>query len=258
MRLRFVIALAVLVASRAVSAVAPSAAPSETAQHLFYSASWNALPVARAELTIEPDTTGAGTVRLAGHAETLPLLDVLWRMRDSFEATVATAPPAPRRWVLRQHENDKRSTSTVVRDDGGERLLGTMEKLGKATRSAAMAATPRVHDPASLAYLLRSLPPDLADAATFDVFIGTKTYRLAARAVGDESVTVAGRAWPARRLHLALGLVPIDEGGMTTLQPKIQSADLWVSTGPERLPLRLTCWTYWGYVSVQLVAGAAS
>ena len=254
MRFRVVILLVVLAASRAVSAVAPSG----TAQHLFYSATWNALPVARAELTIEPDAGDGGTARLAGHAETLPLLDLLWRMRDSFEATVATTPPAPRRYVFRQHENSKRSTSTVVRDDGGQRLLGTMEKQGKTAREAVMAATPRVHDPASVAYLLRSLPPDLADAETFDVFIGTKTYRMIARAVGDESVAVAGRAWPARRLHLSLGLVPVEEGGTTTTQPKLQNADVWISTGPEHLPLRLTSWTYWGFVSVQLVADGAS
>ncbi len=257
MRVRFAITVVVLIAGSAASAVPPGGVDSAAARHLFYSASWNAIPVARAELTIEPDAD-AGTTRLAGHAETLPFLDLLWRMRDSFEATVATAPPAPRRWVLHQHENDKRSTSTVVRDDDGRHLLGTMEKLGKTTRSATFAATARVHDPASAAYLLSSLPSDLADGETVDVFIGTKTYRMTARTVGDESVTLAGRTWPARRVHLALGLVPVEEGGTTTVQPKIQAADVWVSTGPDHLPLRLTSWTYWGFVSVQLVSGAAS
>jgi hypothetical protein len=29
---------------------------------------------------------------------------------------------------------------------------------------------------------------------------------------------------------------------------------LWISTGPERLPLRMTSRTFWGWVTVELVA----
>jgi uncharacterized protein DUF3108 len=256
MSFRLVIALVVLVATAALSAIGPDD-PIGASHRFFYSASWNALPVARAELTIERDAVDGGRARLAGHAETLPLLDLLWRMRDSFDATVATTPPGPQRYVLRQHENAKRLTSTIVRDEDGQHLLGTMEKRGKVARSAITSLTPRVHDPASLAYRLCSAPPALADTETLDVFIGTKTYRLTARAIADESVTTAGRSWPARRLHLTLGLVPVEEGGTTTSQPKVQNADVWVSTGPDHLPLRLTSWTYWGFVSMQLVGPAS-
>jgi len=253
---RFAIAVvAVLLTSRTGAGVDAGRAPAGVAQHLFYTATWNALPVARAELTIEPEVAGAGTARLAGRAETLPLIDLLWRMRDSFDATVATAPPAPRRYVLRQHENDRRATSSVVRDASGSRLLGTMERRGKPARTGATAASARVHDPASVAYLLRSLPAELADAPTFDVFIGTKTYRLTARAVADERITIAGRPWSARRLRLDLALVSVEEGGTSTSSPKVQTADVWISTGPEHVPLRLTSWTFWGLVRVELVAG---
>src|SRR5882724_10983938 len=78
------------------------AVPSAT-ERLRYRATWNGVPVARAELLIAP--TRDKTVDLKGRAETNEALDLLWRMRDSFEATVATAPPRPDRFLLHQHEN---------------------------------------------------------------------------------------------------------------------------------------------------------
>jgi len=84
--------------------------------------------------------------------------------------------------------------------------------------------------------------------------------------------------WPARRFHLTLQLEPRDvessdvessvpevgHGGPAVhdddrdrtrwRELKVQEADLWISTGPERLPLRLTSRTFWGWVTVELVA----
>ncbi len=234
-----------------------SASAAARSERLLYSASWNAVPVARAELTIETEDGVASAVHLRGRAETNEVLDLLWRMRDSFEATVATAPPGPRRFVLRQHENRHRRETTITRDDGRHVLTGRKRKPGRPGRSAEIPVRDRVHDPASVGYLIRTLPPELDQAQRYEVFTGTKSYVLSVRPAGEEVVSALGQRWRARRLKLALAPVPTGEPSTRHAQPKIQEADLWVSSGSERLPLRLEGFTLWGYVAVQLVGRTA-
>jgi hypothetical protein len=240
------------------AALPPDISAAAPPQRLVYSATWNAIPVARGELTIEPAVGDAEAVRLAGRAETMPVLDLLWRMRDGFEATVDTTPPAPRQYVLRQHENRHRRETTVLRDDGVRRLLGKKQRPGKATVSATTNLYAGLHDPASIAYLLRSLPPELANPQTFDVFTGTKTFRLTVRSLGDESIRVLGRQFTARHLTLAVPLTSLEETAAGPAPaPYVQTGDLWISTDAEHLPLRLSGRTYWGWVTVQLVGRRA-
>lgn len=245
-----------------VSSAVPSAAlaPTPGVQRLVYSATWNAIPVARGELTIEPGSSDVDGVRLEGRAETMPVLDLLWRMRDGFEATVDTAPPSPRHYVLRQHENRRRRETTVMREDGDRRLLGKKQRPGKRTVSAATNLHAGLHDPASIAYLLRSLPPELASPQTFDVFTGTKTFRLTVRSLGDETISALGRQWNARHLSLSVPLTSLEDAAPAAGAPSrgdIQTGDLWISTDAEHLPLRLSGRTYWGWVTIQLVGRRA-
>jgi len=239
-------------------AVAPAGAAAGAGQRFLYSATWNAIPVARGELTIEPGADGGEDVRLAGRAETMPILDLLWRMRDGFEATVDTAPPTPRRFVLRQHENSRRRETSVVRADDDHRLLGKKQRPGKETVNASADLRAGLHDPASISYLLRSLPPELATPQTFDVFTGTKTFRLTVRWLGDETIGALGRSWHARHLALSLPLAPVEDATAGAAPSSdVQTGDLWVSTDDEHVPLRLSGRTYWGWVTIQLVGRRA-
>ncbi len=240
-------------AEHPMTVAATAANPQE--EHLRYRATWNGLPVATAELQILP-TRGRGrrAVELRGRAETNEVLDLLWRMRDSFEATVATDPPAPERFVLRQRENDHRRDTSVARDATRTRLIGEKRRGERAPRTASVSVHRRLHDPASVGYLLRSLPEDVRAPQTYEVFTGTKTYALTATPAGTETTEALGRSWRARKLHLSLRLVPQGEQpDKDTSEPRVQEADLWVSTGPERLLLRLQGITFWGWVTVELV-----
>src|SRR6185503_20025252 len=92
-----------------------------------------------ADLSIAPLAgRSRGAVQLRGHAETNEFLDLLWRMRDSFEATVASDPPAPERYVLRQHENSSRRVTEVARDATRTRLIGEKRRHGRAPNTASV------------------------------------------------------------------------------------------------------------------------
>jgi hypothetical protein len=263
-------------AAAAVAAVASTGVDSrggaQHVEHLRYRATWNTVPVANAELLIQPQP-GSGratSVLLRGRAETNEALDLLWQMRDSFEATVGLAPIAPGRFVLRQNENDHRRETTIVASPS--RLVGTVERRHRRTRRADVARAARLYDPASLAYLIRTLPPELEQRASYAVLVGTKIYDLTIAPGGADNVDAAARVWPARRFHLALHLQPKDvestggvvidsTGARRDDQPQreleVEEADLWISTGPERLPLRLSSSTFWGWVTVELVGRGA-
>ena len=252
-------------------------AGAQRSERLRYRATWNALPVANAELLVQPQPAAgrAGSVVLRGRAETNEVLDLLWRMRDSFEATVGESPVAPRRFMLRQNENDRHRDTTAVASAG--RLTSTVERPHRRTRRAELPLTAHLHDPASVSYLIRTLPPELDQRPSYQVLAGTKIYELTVTPSGTEQIDVANRTWRARHFHLALQLEPRDVETKTPLDNaqtdaqtkerndddrdrarwrdlKVQEAELWISTGPERLPLRLTSRTFWGWVTVELVA----
>jgi hypothetical protein len=259
---RTVAAFALVAALGYASTSAPSPEPAQHPEHLTYQATWNGLPVANGELRVTPDGRAGGeAVLLRGHAATTKVLDLLWRMRDSFEATVATGPPAPSRFVLRQHENSRRREISIVRDDSRTRLVGEKRRRGKAKRVSAMALHGRLHDPASLAYLIRSLPEAVTAPETYEVFTGSDIYALTVTPRGHDTVVAIGQVWPARRFHLQLRYVGSADAERAAKnkdkEAKVQEADLWVSSGPERLPLRLQGRTFWGWVSVSLVGRGA-
>ena len=253
-----------------------------SSERLFYQATWNGLPVAAAELAIAPEKGQSGragsAVRLRGRAETYQPLDLLWRMRDSFEATVDADPAAPRRFLLRQHENSRRRETSIVRDGTQARLVGEKRRRGRAPRVAEIGFHRRLHDPASLGYLIRNLPQELDRPQTYEVFTGTKVYTLTVTPAGMDTVDALGRNWKARKLRLALRLAdardqrtapsaetssnaPAAETVSTApaarQEASVQEADLWISSDRERLPLRLQGLTSWGWVAVRLVRRGA-
>lgn len=234
---------------------APSGAGTPRNERLRYHATWNGLPVADAELLVQPLRD---TVVLRARAETNEALDLLWKMRDSVEATVRLDPVRPQRFVLHQNENDRRRETTIVASP--TRLVATVERRNRQPRRADVALTPSLHDPASVAYLIRSLPADLKGRTSYQVLAGTKIYAITVAPAGTERIEVADRTWRARRLHLTLKLTPIDAeatpapgtAGTREPQAQVQDADLWLSAGAERLPLRMRAETIWGLAAIEL------
>jgi hypothetical protein len=181
---------------------------------------------------------------------------------------------------LHQNENGRRRETTIVA--GATRLVATLQRSHHPPRHADVALTPSLHDPASVAYLIRSLPADLAGTTSYQVLEGTKIYTITVTPAGTERIDVADRTWQARHLRLTLQLVPTVDLEPTSApesarpelappgasadvtradtrnhareaQPPVQEADLWLSAGPERLPLRMRAETFWGWVSVELM-----
>jgi hypothetical protein len=254
-----VLALLLALAGTSGGTAAPAPAPAavrpsdDAATRYLYRATWNGIPVARAELAIAPADGAAGrAVRLRGSARTNRFLDLFWRMRDRFDAVVAVDPPAPDTFFLLQNENRRRRETTIRRDQS--RLVGRLERPGKKTKHGEAALHRALHDPASISYLIRTLPADVREPRSYEVFEGRKIYRLIVTPRGREPLAALGRTWDALKLHLDLELVPHhDLPPEKNKPPKVQRADLWVAAGAERVLLRMEAPTFWGWVAIQVV-----
>lgn len=223
-------------------------------ERFLFSARWNGIPVANAELVIAPDRDEPRrAVHLRGKARTNAFLDLFWRMRNSFDAVVPVDPTTPGTFYLAQNENSRRRETWIERDDTHARLVGRLERPGKKTRHGEAELHGTLHDPASIAYLVKHLPTDVDAPQTYEVFEGRKVYRMEVAPDGEEDIHVMGRPWRARKLHLGLTLVPRTERQRRkNQQPKVQHADLWISADDERVLLRMVAGTWWGRVTIAI------
>jgi len=233
---------------------ADTASPPADGERFLFSARWNGIPVARAELVITPEHgTPQRTVHLRGKARTNAFLDLFWRMRNSFDATVPIDPTTPGRFYLAQNENSRRRQTWIERDDAHARLIGRLERPGRKTRHGEAELHSTLHDPASIAYLVKHLPGDFDTPRTYEVFEGWKVYTMKVTPEGEEDIYLMGRRWRARKLRLGLALVPRTEvQRRKNKQPKIQHAELWISADDERVLLRMVAGTWWGRVTIAI------
>jgi hypothetical protein len=104
------------------------------------------------------------------------------------------------------------------------------------------------HDLLSALYHLRALDP--SRAAEFTVYENRRLYRISARPAVEESVAVPAGTFPAwhRVLH-------VDPAGEQLIDPRVH---VWISRGPEHLPLRLTASTFLGEMALELVTATSS
>ncbi len=262
MRYRTLLALSValiltsgpLARGPAADTAAPRAPTADNGERFLFSARWNGIPVAHAELVIAPDRDAPGrAVHLRGKARTNAFLDLFWRMRNSFDAVVPIDPTAPGTFYLAQDENSRRRRTWIERDDTHARLIGRLERPGRKPRHGEAELHGALHDPASIAYVVKHLPTNIHAPQTYEVFEGWKVYTMTVTPTGEEDIYLMGRRWRARKLHLGLALVPRTEvERRKNKQPKIQHADLWISADDERVLLRMVAGTWWGRVTIAI------
>ena len=223
-------------------------------ERLLFSARWNGIPVAHAELVIAPaHDAPRRAVHLRGNARTNAFLDLFWRMRDRFDAVVPIDPTTPGTFYLAQNENSRLRETWIERDDTHDRLVGRLERPGKRLRLGKAELHSTLHDPASIAYVVKHLPATVDEPQTYEVFEGWKVYTMQVTPEGEEDIYLMGRRWRARKLHLGLTLVPRSEvERRKNKQPKIQHADVWISADDDRVPLRMVAGTWWGRVTIAI------
>ena len=196
---------------------------------------------------------GRRFIRLTGQARTVGLVKTLWNMKDSVVALVDADTLLAWRQVLEQNEGDTRTKQVITFNDDGrtaERYKIRYHKPpGKRETRETFMRRSRLCA-ATLAFYLRLRP---AGARTLGAvfFEGKENFRVNVEVKGREKIRVPAGTFHAYRLRVTFKCV--DPGRKKKKRDeKIKKATVWVSVGPERLPLRLESETFVGSVYGEL------
>ncbi|MSQ48212.1 MAG: DUF3108 domain-containing protein [Deltaproteobacteria bacterium] len=232
-------------------AKAPTPAPTAplvfVGEQLAYTATLNELPAGEGELSLRTGRNdGHEVYRFVAQARSNELVDYLYRRRDTAEATFAAANYMPVFFRLRSTENERQREYGVRYDPQTQTLVGQVKRRDRVKERTLPAGT--VHDPASAFYWFRSqnfLPGSTLET---EVFTGRDHYRVRARVIGKEKITLGTVQRQAIRLQPEV--FSLDNASQDNLLPS--ETTLWVTADASHTPLRIESHLSLGQVVVEL------
>jgi hypothetical protein len=234
------------------SVKAPTPAPTAPlvfaqGERLAYTATLNELPAGEGELSLRKEhNDGHEVYHFTAQARSNELVDYLYRRRDTAEATFTAANYMPVFFRLRSKENERQREYGVRYDPQTQTLVGQVKRRDRVKERTLPVGT--VHDPASALYWLRSqsfLPGVTLEA---EVFTGRDHYRVRARVIGKERITLGTAQRQAIRLQPQV--FSLDKISQENLLPP--ETTLWVTADAAHTPLKIESYLPLGHVVVEL------
>jgi hypothetical protein len=206
---------------------------------------------------VERVADGKKEIVIQGKARTKGWVSALWKMRDRVESVVDAETLRVKRYVIEQRENDDHTQTTVTflpdrREAVTEKIRYHKPLEHPRRRTESRRRRYSSLDPASLAYAMRGIPLD-TDKKELEVafFDGKYTFRIHAVPRGSGPLEVKAGKFDAYRIRVRVS--DVDRPPKPGRKPKIIHAELWVSAGPERVPLKIESDTFVGQVYGELV-----
>ena len=215
------------------------------------------IAAAKAEAeVVERTVDGERQFVIQARAHTEGWVAALWKMNDRVESVVDGNTFRVDRYVLEQRENDDHTKTTVTFVPNSREAITHKVRYHKPTDDPRRETESRRRrysplDPASLAYAMRGARVD-SDRKDLELafFDGKYTFRIHAVPLGREAITVKAGEFDALKLKMRAS--DVDRPPKPGRKPKVIHAVLWVSSGPERIPLRLESETFVGQVYGEL------
>ncbi len=225
----------------------PGTLPFHPGQRLKYQASWVGIPAASAEVQLSRDRKNSSIWLAQVSVKTSPLVDLLFKMRDSVVERVDPDTLAPENMYIRQSENKRLNDFNVIFD----RRAGvvTMVKSNRKGKQVKRFISPDPWGPVSGSIMALSQPLAVGEHYVFDVFTGTTRYVFEFKVVRRERITTALGTFDALRL---VPSVLYDSSGK--LKQSASALTIWVTADQHHLPLRAEAQAFVGWVRADLVA----
>ncbi|NOT56236.1 MAG: DUF3108 domain-containing protein [Deltaproteobacteria bacterium] len=216
-------------------------------ERLAYTATLNELPAGEGELSLRKEQDdGREVYRFTAQARSNELVDYLYRRRDSAEATFTAANYMPVFFRLRSKENERHREYGVQYDPRTQTLIGQVKRRDRVKERTLPAGT--AHDPASALYLLRSQDFQPGTTLEAEVFTGRDHFRVRARVIGKERITLGTGQRQAIRLQPEV--FSLDKASGDNLLPS--ETTLWVTADAAHTPLKIESYLPLGHVVVEL------
>lgn len=215
---------------------------------LRFSATFNQLDAGGGDVQLRKEklSDGREVFRFSGKARTSEWVDLLYKRRDSADATFGLGDYSPLSFLLLSREGDRRREYSVRYDPTTKALIGSVKRKNRVREQSLPAG--KVYDPISALYLLRSRELVSGTSIETQVFTGRGHYRFVAQVVGKETIEVDGKKRAALRLQPEV--YSLDKDTNENILP--QETTLWVSADPLHIPLKLESGTTWGWIIVEL------
>ena len=221
--------------------------PFDGGEKAVYQASWLGIPVASAEIEMQPVLLdGKKLYRVKVQTRSWRYLDLIWKMRDSVESTFDAETFHPSRFVFRQRENRRRTDTTAVVEPGTKKWV-VQRKEGDKPKDFEF-ISPHALDPISATYLARSLDFKVGDQLRFEIFGGKSRYLVTLDIVARERVAVKKGEVEAYKIIPRLTNI-----SSTGYAGRVRQATAWISTDEKRSVIKMTTQVFIGSVNLELV-----
>lgn len=211
-----------------------------------YDISWQGIPAASAEITLEKDADFYHSIVTA---KTASAIDLLYKLRYRAESFMRAPSFTPVRSSISQQENSRFKDMTISYTSSGD-IHVVKEQKGKATSTLRFNPQNFTLEPFSAAFLARSLPWKLGQSREFDTFTGKTRYLITLTAVDRKEITIDGMrrmAWVVEPDVINLNKSP------ETREKKLHSAKIYISDDERRDLLRIESKVFVGTVTTELV-----
>jgi hypothetical protein len=227
-------------------AYTPGRVPFHPGQHLFYTVSWEQLPVAFARISLH---TAPRSQRLwVGEAmvSTNRLVDVLYRMRSYLRDDFAAQTLASDDVFIRHNENGK-LTEYMVNFDRGQGVVETTRRRHDQTEVKRFIASHPL-GPIGGSLLALSQQFKVGGSMTLDIFAATERYVIQFKVTRREKISFGADEVDAFKVIPTVLYVSNLKNHY-----KVRQAVLWLSADKRHVPLRIEADTFVGRININLV-----
>jgi len=232
-------------------AYAPGRIPFHPGQRLFYTVSWEQLPVAFAKISLHTDPKSARVWVGEALVSTNRLVDVFYRLRaylrDDFPAQTLASDD-----VFIRHNENGRLTEYLVNFDRAEGIVQTTRRKHDRTEVKRFTASHPL-GPIGGCLLALSQPFKIGDTMTLDVFAATEPYVVQLRVARRGQIPVGADAVVPFRVIPTILYVSSPKNHY-----KVRQAVIWLSADSRHVPLRIEADTFVGRIYIDLVQPSGS
>jgi hypothetical protein len=226
----------------------PGRVPFHPGQQLFYTVSWQQLPVAFAHISLRRDPKRSQEWLGEASVSTNKLVDVFYRLRSSLSEEFPPQSMASDGVFIRHSENG-RQTEYSVNFDRTDGVVETTRRKHDQIDVKRFAASHPL-GPIGASLLAISQPIKVGDSMTLDVFAATERYVVQFRVERREQIHIGADDVETFRVIPTILYVSNPKNHY-----KVSQAVIWISADQRHLPLRIEADTFVGRIFIDLDRG---
>jgi hypothetical protein len=224
---------------------APGRVPFHPGQQLFYTVSWEQIPVAFARITLRRDPEHSQEWLGEASVATNKLVDVFYRMRSYLREEFRAQSLASDRVFISHNENGRLTEYSVSFDRADGMVETARRKHDHVEVKRYLASHPL--GPIGASLLAISQPIKVGGSMTLDVFAATERYVIEFRVARRELIHMGPDDIDAFRIIPTILYVSNPKNHY-----KVRRAVLWVSADQRHVPLRIEADTFVGRIYIDL------